>query len=99
MDLKTMDADAILRQNAKVIAQLQHTKKVNAELTTAVIAGVVAIACLIAGVSAVNSSSTAGGMLIVIAVMIAFVIRYWHRLREEQAKMIGMYAGMVQPAS
>jgi hypothetical protein len=47
------------------------------EGVTAVVAGVVAIACLIAGASVVNSSSAGGGILIVIAVIIAARTGYW----------------------
>jgi hypothetical protein len=57
------------------------------ERVTAVVAGVVAIACLIAGASVVKSSSAGGGILIVIAVIIAARIGYWelnlrHRMHE-----------------
>ena len=52
-------------------------RKFNQEIWEAAVAGVVALACLIAGASVVKSSSAGGGFLLFIAAVIAARIGYW----------------------
>jgi hypothetical protein len=52
-------------------------RKFKQEIWVAAVAGVVALACLIAGASVVKSSSAGGGVLLVIAAIINAVIGYW----------------------
>jgi ABC-type bacteriocin/lantibiotic exporter with double-glycine peptidase domain len=77
-------------QRDHAIAALKGSRdKMRAELPIALVAGFVAVVCLIIGVVVVKNKNTTGGMLIAIAAMTAFVIRIWYRFRVEQAKLWG----------